>query len=316
MSKSITPCANSVFEQPWWLDITAPGKWHEVTIEKNGKVIARWPYVIEKGKIVNPPMTQTLGIWMEPSLKEPARGNSHLNHQKAVIFELTEKLPEHVSVNVTLDSSLSYVLPFRWKGFRITPSFSYRLEDIKNIEDIDQKIASKTVQRHVKAAEKVVIAADNSQNGIEHMLDLNRMTFARQGRKPPKDEALLKKIMEGSIENNCGQILLALGSDGRAHSGAFFLYDEKTCYYLLGGQDPEFKNDGSMNLVLRKGIDFAKDKSQNFDFEGSMIEGIENFFRQYGGRQITNYTVTRQSLFADILEVLKPRIKRMIGYKM
>ena len=28
-----TPYANSVFEQPWWLDIVAPGEWGEVTVK-------------------------------------------------------------------------------------------------------------------------------------------------------------------------------------------------------------------------------------------------------------------------------------------
>ena len=41
-----TPYANSVFEQPWWLDIVAPGQWHEVFVkDKQDHVVARMPYV-------------------------------------------------------------------------------------------------------------------------------------------------------------------------------------------------------------------------------------------------------------------------------
>lgn len=310
-----TPYANSVFEQPWWLDIVAPGKWGEVTVEKKGKVIARLPYVMESGHIKMPPMTQTLGIWMDDSLKKYTRGNSHLNHQKEAVFELIEKLPKHKSMRVSLDHATSYVLPFRWRGYRIAPSFSYRIENVKDIDNLDEQIASKTVQRHVKAAEKVVVVVDNSLNGINLLLQLNEMTYARQGRKAPGNAELQRAIMEGSIENGCGQIMLAMGSDGVPHSGAFFLYDEKVCYYLIGGQNPDYKNDGSMNLILRKGIDFAASVSRDFDFEGSNVEGIENFFRQYGGKQVINYSVIKQSLLADCWEMAKPRIKRLIGYK-
>ncbi len=310
-----TPYANSVFEQPWWLDIVAPDMWSEVTVEKNGKVLARLPYVINNRHIKMPFMTQTLGIWMDDSLKKYARGNSHLNHQKEVVFSLIEKLPKHKSMCVTLDSSVSYVLPFRWKGYRIEPTFSYRIENVKEVADIDEKIAGKTVQRHIKAAEKVVVVVDNSLSGIDKLEKLNSMTYARQERKVPGNVALNRKIMIESIKNGCGQIMLAMDSNGIPHSGAFFLYDEKVCYYLIGGQNPEYKNDGSQNLILRKGIDFAAGVSRVFDFEGSNIEGIENFFRQYGGNLVVNYHVIKQSLFADCLEMAKPRIKRLIGCK-
>lgn len=315
MREGTTPYANSVFEQPWWLDIVAPGRWGEVRVERKDKVVARLPYVLNRGHIVMPPMTQTLGIWMDDSLKKYLRGNSHLNHQKSVIYELLENLPKHRSMNICLDHNTAYVLPFRWKGCRITPSFSYRIERVKEIDSIDEIIASKTMQRHVKAAERVTVVADNTENGINTLLRLNEMTYARQGRKAPGDAELYRKIMAQSIQRGNGKILLAVDPDEVPHSGAFFLYDEKVCYYLIGGQDPEHKNDGSQNLIIRKGIDFAATVSQDFDFEGSNVEGIENFFRQYGGTQVVNYCVTKQSLFADCLEMAKPRIKRMVGYR-
>ena len=46
-----------------------------------------------------------------------------------------------------------------------------------------------------------------------------------------------------------------------------------------------------------------------------MIEGIENFFRQFGGTQVINYHVSRQGMIKEIEKTLKPRIKRIIGYK-
>ena len=52
-----------------------------------------------------------------------------------------------------------------------------------------------------------------------------------------------------------------------------------------------------------------------FDFEGSNVEGIENFFRQFGGERIINYNVIRQSFLADCMEMARPRIKKLIGYK-
>ena len=42
-----TPYANSVFEQPWWLDIVAPGRWGEAVVMEGETVAARLPYVLQ-----------------------------------------------------------------------------------------------------------------------------------------------------------------------------------------------------------------------------------------------------------------------------
>ena len=64
-----TPYANSVCEQPWWLDIVAPGKWHEAIVrDKDGRTIARMPYVTKGKRVLMPPFTQNIGIWMAPEV--------------------------------------------------------------------------------------------------------------------------------------------------------------------------------------------------------------------------------------------------------
>ena len=58
-------------------------------------------------------------------------------------------------------------------------------------------------------------------------------------------------------------------------------------------------------------------------FEATSVEQIaqaagvsrSTFFRQFGGERVVNYTVIKQSLFADCAEMAKPRIKKLIGYK-
>lgn len=311
-----TQYANSVFEQPWWLDAVAPGEWHEIIYKDNGKVLARLPYVMKNGKLGNPRMTQTLGIWFDDSITKKQRGNSHLAKQKEIIFELVESLPKCGDVDIVLDSSVSYILPFRWKGFEIEPTFSYRLNNIKDLIEIDDCISKKAVQRHKKAAENLTVVIENTYTGINRIQKLVDLSYERQGRKNPVNSEFTKRIMRTSIENKAGCIMIAVDNDGIDHSGAFFVYDSNTFYYLLGGQNPNYKSDGAQNLVLRKGIEFAKTVSNSFDFEGSMIEGIENFFRQFGGTQVINYRVTKKTFFRQIIEICKPRIKRIIGYRM
>ena len=313
MDSKVIPYVNSVFEQPWWLDVVAPGKWGETVVKDGDKVIARMPYVLENGKIITPQYTQTLGIWMDESIKAFQKGNSQLHKQKEIIAELLSQLPKNKGIDVTFDSSLKYILPFRWHGFNIEPTFSYRINNLKNIDFINERIG-KTVEKNIKTALKKVTVDCNSMN-LDALINLQNMTYIRQNRKNPIDEKLTLKVMQKAIEYGCGRLMIARDEEENPHSAAFFLYDEKVCYYLMGGQNPQFKNNGSQNLLLSEGIKFASTVSESFDFEGSMVEGIENFFRQFGGEQVVNYHVSKRTLLGDIMYAAKPHIKKLLGYK-
>ena len=307
------PYANSVFEQPWWLDTVAPGAWGEALVRDAERVIARLPYCFEHDRIHLPVYTQTLGIWMSDELRQFERGNSQLHRQKEVIAELLAQLPKAREVEMTLDSSLSYVLPFRWNGFRIEPSFSYRIRELSDPEAVRSRYG-KTVNKNIKAAARTLRVTDGVDD-CETLLRLMEDTYARQKRGLPNGRELTERIVRQALTNQAGKLLFACDGEGVAHSALFLLYDHNVCYYLMSGQDSRYKSDGSVNLLLASAIDFASGVSAAFDFEGSMIEGIENLFRQFGGEIVTNYRVSRQSLVREAAELLKPRVKKLIGYK-
>ena len=306
------PYANSVFEQPWWLDIVAPGQWSEVTVKEGDEVIARLPYVLKGKSITMPPLTQTLGPWIKPEYRQFQPGNTQLSKQKELISALLEQLPPHKSFHMTFDSANDYILPYRWLGYRYEPTFSYRLDDLSDLDALYVNL-NKTAKKNVKyARNKTELIADPT---VEMLMQLLDKTFGAQGRKWPHDRTLTKGLMEQSIENDHGKLIVAQDRDGNLHSGAFLLYDEMVCYYLLGGSDSAFRSSGAQSLVLWEAIQFAASVSRAFDFEGSNVEGIENFFRQFGSGRVINYAVIRQSLLADCMDMVKPRIKRLIGYK-
>ena len=138
MDAKVTEYANSVFEQPWWLDIVAEDRWGEVFYKKNGEIQARLPYVWKKGVLGNriqmPKLTQTLGFWIADLEKE--KGNKDLAKQKEIIDSLLSQLPDAGGVRICLDHRCSYVLPCLWKGYKIVPSYSYRIKDLSDLDRI------------------------------------------------------------------------------------------------------------------------------------------------------------------------------------
>src|SRR5881392_1357153 len=89
-----TRCANAIFQQPWWLEAVAPGRWGEATVERGGRVAARLPYVV-RGRprlriLTMPPLTQTLGPWVERSDAKPAHA---LSEEHELLASLESALP-------------------------------------------------------------------------------------------------------------------------------------------------------------------------------------------------------------------------------
>lgn len=60
---------NSIFEQPWWMDIVSGNSWKEIVVRnKNGDCIGRLPHVYLKQHFMHvctvPPLTQQIGPWI------------------------------------------------------------------------------------------------------------------------------------------------------------------------------------------------------------------------------------------------------------
>lgn len=307
MSDMVTPYANSLFEQPWWLDIVAPGQWHEVFVkDKQDHVVARMPYVSDGKRIFMPKMTQNLGIWMDESLK----GN--YGKQKEIIYELMSQVPKYKSVDHCLSANNDYILPFRWLGFSYAPSFTYRFNDLSDMDAVYSKL-NKTTKRKINSARKKVKLYDGLN--FDHLWSLLNKTYEAQNRKNPSNRELIEKIVMTCEENGHGKYFEAQDEEGHIHSCAYFVYDREVCYYLIGGSDAEFRDSGAQSLILWEGIQFAAKHSEIFDFEGSSVEGIENFFRQFGGVCTPLYTIRKTTFLDEVWLAAKPRIKRMIGYK-
>lgn len=305
-----TSYANSVFEQPWWLEAVSPGKWHEVFVEDKGQIIARLPYVLSGRKVYMPPLTQTLGPWIKDKSFE--RGNTQLSKQKEIINQLVQQLPRVKSFRMRLNAVNTYVLPYYWLGYRLVPLFSYRINDLTNLETVYDSLG-RTVHKNIKSASKKVIIS--TIPNISIINDLNSKTYMAQKRKNLVDSDLVERVVDASITHNAGHMIYAEDSEGEIHSYAYLIYDENVCYYILGGSDPKYRSDGSQSLVLWEAIKFASKVSRAFDFEGSMVETIEKFFRQFGCTPCVYYEIRKISMLSEVFELVKPKIKKAIGYK-
>ncbi len=302
--------ANSIFQQPWWLDAVAPNAWDAVEISKGSQVVARLPYVIQTRRgmtyLTMPPLTQTLGPWLASSTAKYAK---QLARQKDLMTSLIEQLPSCDYFSQRFHYSITNWLPFYWHDFSQTTRYTYVLE---NLADRSQVWAGfqENIRREIRKAQKRV--AVRSDLDIERFLEINALTFQRQGQNLPYSRELVRRLDAACAERQARRIFFAEDARGPIHAAIYLVWDENSAYYLMGGGDPELRNSGATSLLMWTAIQFAATVTQKFDFEGSMIEPVERFFRAFGARQQPYFQVTRLSRRLKLLGAGRDLVKALV----
>jgi hypothetical protein len=283
----------TIFCQPWWLDAVAPGRHEVITVGKDGMTEAAWPLVDQpsrSGRVFGmPPLTPWLGILFSQhgTSSQPSR----LAREKRLIEELADKLPRFGTMQSLFHPSFDYWLPLSWKGFSQTTWYSHALTDLSSLESVWTGF-EKNTRTAIRKAEGLGIEVEASST-VDDFWKLHQMAFTRQGMRAPYGRELLERIDDVCDARECRRILLARAPDGTVHAGAYIVWDEKSAYYLLGGGHPQHRASGAGALVVWEAIKWASEVTRAFDLEGSSVEGIERFFRSFGGFPRPYYEITR-----------------------
>lgn len=298
---------NSIFEESWWLDAVAPGRWKELKIERDGELVARWPIVLFGNKMKIPKYTQTIGIWLNPKYVQTTAD------EEDVYLQLIAQLPKDVSAEWALAPENGFYLPFVWKGFSVSVGATYVIDDLSDTDAIFARL-SKSMQRDIKQAAKKVVIEESRD--IDKLIEMSLATYSRQGRAYIVRPEILRRVYLSAKKHKACSLLSANDAEGNVHSMTLFVYDENKCYYLVGASDPKLNAKSCANtLLLWEGIKIASQHSKIFDFEGSTIQGIGTYFRRFGSKFSYHFIIKKEGLVGELFQMLKPRIKALLGHK-
>jgi len=299
-----------IFSKAWWLDSVASGDWDVVLVEKGDQILVSLPFVVRKRLgltvLTMPPLTQTLGPWLRPSTAKYAK---QLSQEKDLIQALFDQLPPHAQYNQNWHHARTNWLPLFWKGYEQTTRYTYCLPNLNDIDALwsDFQVNIRTDIRKAQNKEGVTVRSDLS---IEDFLELNKKVFSRQGIALPYNEDLVRKIHKEASARNAGKFFIGVDGQGRRHAGVFIIWDENSAYYLMGGGDPDLRNSGATSLCMWEAIQFAATVTKSFDFEGSMIEPVERFFRAFGAIQTPYFAISKtNSKLLKVYQSLKGILK-------
>ena len=282
-----------LFAQGWWLDAACgTGEWDVAMVADGEMVRAALPYQIRRRGIftilTQPPLTPWLGPWMADDRR---KSGTVVGRENQLMTALIGQLPRFDRFSQNWPYWRTNWLPFYWQGFKQTTRYTYVLNDLSSEDSVWAGMRS-NARREIRKAERRYGLRTRDDVGLDALLRLNDMTYARQGKRAPHGE-VLRRLDEACTSRNCGKALVAEDGRGRHHAGGYFVWDGSSAYYLVGGIDPGLRSSGAMSLVMWDAIRFARTVTRNFDFEGSMIESVEHFFRSFGGEQLAYSHVSK-----------------------
>lgn len=299
-----------LFSQAWWLDLVCGNEWDVCVVKKGREIVASMPYVKKKSYgltlLTQPRLTQILGPWTKPST---AKYSKALGQQKNMLIDLVEQLPKYDYFSQNWHYSQKNWLPFYWKGFEQTTRYTYVVDDLTNIDSVWSNF-QENIRREIRKAENLKLTV-KTDLPISDFISLNSKTFSRQDMSVPYSESFIKKIAETALARQQCKWFIAQDESGLNHAGVFIVWDENSAYYLMGGGDPHLRKSGATSLCMWEAIKFSSSVTQKFDFEGSMIQPIERFFRGFGAVQKQYYTISKtNSKMIKVVLFLRAIFKR------
>jgi lipid II:glycine glycyltransferase (peptidoglycan interpeptide bridge formation enzyme) len=274
-----------------WLNTVAPDNWDVVIEENNGNVLGVFPYVIKNKygfeQIIQPELTPYGGIWIK--YPEDQKYATKVSYEKEIFFSLIEKLPTFDLFTQKFHPKFNNWLPFYWKGFQQTTAYTYVIDE-SNTEIIFSEF-KENIRREIRKAQRTLLISTGNDINILYQIKAKSYQFNKQPFNISKD--YITNIFSYCTKKKCGELIIAKDDLENIHAAAFFIWDDNTTYYLLGASDPLYKNSGAMSLLMWEGIQRSVKRSTSFNFEGSMIEDIERFFRGFGARQTPYFVITK-----------------------
>lgn len=295
-----------LFYRPAWLDcVCGEANWQvAIAQDEDGNVCGVLPFYESKtwfGRSVsNPPFSPFMGPLL--FLSEENQSNfSKYSFEKKILQELIRSLPEAASVKLKWRPENQNWLPFYWAGYRQTTAYTFVISGDTGIEAAFENLKN-SVRADIEFARRRCEVSESDD--LAAFYRLYSSVFEKQKKKSPFTFGRFSKTDDFLKLENRRLILLVKDSEtGEPEAGAYLAEDEKRIYLAATGKSEEAGR-GAVALAVWTAIQKSLEKKKSLDFEGSMLPGVEHFFRAFGGQMETYFVVFKYARLLALLRIL------------
>ncbi|MEM7509549.1 MAG: GNAT family N-acetyltransferase [Bacteroidota bacterium] len=290
--------------------------WEAYVVSDNERWLAVMPIKISRKfgftAFLPQPFSQYWGICFHPDVDQSTY--SSLSQKRKSVLALLEKLPKvHLYIQ-QFSPQFDYPLPFHWENYELITRYTYQLtlkgyevdRERESFGKVWEDFASPLKRQINKAEKNGVFVERTSDYGLFQQLSKAQLSSGHDiSGGNPASLSILENISSYLLESGNGFLLVAKDQEENPLASAIFGLFEKQLIYLAGVYAGDQASSGAMSLLMWRGIQMGMQNGATLmDFEGSMIAGIETFFRKFGAYPVP-YLQIRKNRLPLILRWLK-----------
>ncbi|MCL2328485.1 MAG: methicillin resistance protein [Bacteroidetes bacterium] len=299
-----------LFMQAWWLNaVTVPvGKdWNALFVEENGEIVAVMPYhSLRKWGftvVIQPQLTQHNGVWID--YRKEQKLHKRYSFEKRVMNSLVDQL-EALKISFysqNFHHSFTNWQPFYWRGFEQSTRYTYMIRNIADLDSVFENISPKYRKQIRKGEQDFEVDYDLQP---EEFFDFHQKMLLKKNDKISYSKNLFLSIYQATTARNQGEIIAIRDKNRELLSALFVVWDENTAYNLIATRQKNDEGNTALIFMIWTAMQSLSGTTKNYDFEGSMIEGVAARNQQFGAEQVPYFTITkRYSKIFDILQKIK-----------
>ena len=286
-----------LFMQAWWLDATSKENWDVIFAKIHDEIVGFFVFSYQKKFsktiVTNLPLTQYSGPYIFYP-KDLNKSDIHSFENKvytSIIEQLDSKNIDFIEINC--HHSFKNWQQFFWSGYKQTTKYTYILENISNKETLLKEMSYSQRAKRIKKAKNdyyfsLELSAEEFYDFYKSNLkDLDKTIFYS------KDFFL--KLYNAAKERNQGQIISIYSKDNELLAALWTIWDSEFAYNMIMTSDKKKKCSEGTTLLIWETIDFLKDKTKNYDFEGSMIKGVALRNQSYGATALPYHCISKSN---------------------
>ena len=250
--------------------------------------------------VTDPDLSPHCGLVLRECRGNAEKRNSESKRVMTALAEFLDRSRWGIT-SITFPDWITDFQPFVWRGFKVLVRYTYQIRlsgqtDEKLLGEMNATRRNEIRNGHKKA---LTVAPCEDFAVIEQLVD---KTYQRQGLS--SDLTQVHALLHGFARPD-NSFAFVTCKAGVPVAACFCIRDATRAYYVLGGVDADEGVGGAAPMAMFACIRQARELGlEVFDFEGSMIPGIERYFRSFGGTLTPLYRVVKASL--PIEWALKP----------
>ncbi|MFN4080784.1 MAG: GNAT family N-acetyltransferase [Saprospiraceae bacterium] len=277
--------------QPWWWDVLRPpgaSVRYALARDGGGRILGMWPQ-LERNllgwrHLSQPRLNAYAGPWLFwPPEYASATPRKRLDFYEKTCAALVAQIPRRMTFfRQNLHPEIVHWGPMYRAGFREALRYTYFLQPAKDPQAL-WKTMRPELRNELRHAERMVCVS--MEDAPELAYDLHAQVWLAQGKRSPYDRQAFLRLHGELRARAHARCFLARSPHAPTPLAALYCCaDARRASILLIGRDHSaLRRVPAVSLLIWNVIQQCAAEGLSLDFEGSMLPGVERFFRKFGG---------------------------------